>query len=44
MADETGKPLNLAERDMAAIKATFEVGFMVVKDEAFSVVQPKAGN
>ncbi len=44
VADETGKPLNLAERDMAAIKATFEVGFMVVKDEAFSAVQPKAGN
>ncbi|NKC67186.1 phage major capsid protein [Vagococcus fluvialis] len=36
--DENGNPLSLAERDMAAIKATFELGFMVVKDDAFSVV------
>lgn len=37
--DENGNPLNLAERDMAAIKATFELGFMVVKDDAFSAVR-----
>ncbi|EPC5012291.1 phage major capsid protein [Listeria innocua] len=42
--DEKGEPINLAERDMAALKATFELGFMVVKDEAFSVIQPKSGN
>lgn len=37
--DEAGNNLSLAERDMAAIKATFEIGFMVVKDDAFAVVQ-----
>lgn len=36
--DEAGNPLSLAERDMAAIKATFELGFMVVKDDAFAAV------
>lgn len=41
--DEQGNPLNLAERDMAAIKATFELGFMVVKDEAFSLVKVSEG-
>lgn len=41
--DENGKPLNLAERDMAAIKATFEIGFMVVKNEAFAIVSPAEG-
>lgn len=35
---EDGKPISLAERDMVALKATMTVGFMVVKDEAFSVV------
>ncbi len=38
VVDEAGNPLNLAERDMAAIKATFELGFMVVKDDAFAAV------
>ncbi|MBC6150109.1 phage major capsid protein [Listeria booriae] len=38
--DEDGNNINLAESDMAAIKATFSVGFMVAKDEAFSVVKP----
>ncbi|MBC2303383.1 phage major capsid protein [Listeria booriae] len=40
--DENGKPINLAERDMAAIKATFDIAFMIVKEEAFSVVKPAA--
>lgn len=40
--DEEGNPLSLAERDMAAIKATFELGFMVVKDNAFAAVVEKA--
>ena len=39
VVDENDKPINLAERDMAAIKATFELGFMTVKDEAFAVVK-----
>lgn len=38
VADEDGNPINLAERDMAAIKATFDLGFMVVKDDAFAAV------
>ena len=38
VVDEAGNPLNLAERDMAAIKATFDLGFMVVKDDAFAAV------
>lgn len=43
VVDGNGDAINLAERDMAAIKATFELGFMTVKDEAFAVVTaPKA--
>ncbi|MES5415659.1 phage major capsid protein [Enterococcus mundtii] len=38
-----GAAINLAERDMIALRATMTVGFMVVKDEAFSVVE-KAEN
>ena len=37
--DSDGNPINLAERDMAAIKATMTLGFMVVKDEAFAAVK-----
>jgi HK97 family phage major capsid protein len=36
-----GGAINLAERDMVALKATMTVGFMVVKDEAFAVVNLK---
>lgn len=39
VVDENDKPINLAERDMGAIKATFDLGFMTVKDEAFAVVK-----
>lgn len=35
---EDGLPINLAERDMAAIKATFTPAFMVIKDEATAAV------
>ncbi len=38
VTDEQGNPLSLAERDMAAIKATFSIGFMITKDEAFAAV------
>lgn len=37
-ADDQGNPVNLAERDMFALRATMAIGMMVVKDEAFSVV------
>lgn len=36
--DAPGQPVSLAERDMVALKATLEVGMMVVKDAAFAVV------
>lgn len=34
--DTDGKPLSLAEQDMAAVKATMRLGFLVVKDDAFA--------
>ena len=34
--DTDGKPLSLAEQDMAAIKATMRLGYLVVKDDAFA--------
>lgn len=37
-----GKPLSLAENDMVAIKATMRLGFLPIKDEAFSILTPKA--
>ena len=36
--DDDGNPVNLAERDMFALRAIMEVGAMVVKDEAFAVI------
>lgn len=41
MAD--GKPLSLAEQDMVALKATMQIGFLVVKDSAFAALLPTAG-
>ena len=38
--DEDGKPISLAEQDMIAIKATMRLGYLPVKDEAFTVVTP----
>jgi HK97 family phage major capsid protein len=40
--DEDGNDINLAERDMVAIRATMSIGFMVMKDEAVAVLTPKA--
>ena len=37
-----GKPTNLFEQDMSALRATMTVGFMIVKDGAFSHLTPKA--
>lgn len=34
------QPINLAERDMSAIRATFSPAFMVIKDEAIAAVTP----
>jgi HK97 family phage major capsid protein len=37
-----GKPVNLFEQDLMALRATMDVAFMVVKDEAFAHLVPKA--
>lgn len=36
--DEAGNPLSLAERDIAALKVTMHIGFMVAKENAFAVI------
>lgn len=38
--DEDGKPISLAEQDLIAIKATMRLGYLVVKDSAFAILQP----
>lgn len=38
---EDGKPISLAEQDLIGIKATMRLGFLPIKDEAFSVLTPK---
>lgn len=38
---EDGNPINLAERDMVALKATMMVGMIIVNDDAFAVVEAK---
>lgn len=40
IVDGDGKPINLWERELMAIRATMDVGFMVLKDEAFAKVEP----
>lgn len=42
MVDEAGNPINLFERDMFALRVTMHVAFMVLKDEAFAVLEPAA--
>lgn len=36
--DADGKPISLAEQDMVAIKATMRIGYLPIKDEAFSLL------
>lgn len=38
--DENGEPINLWERELMAIRATMDVGFMVLKDDAFAKIEP----
>lgn len=38
---EDGAPLNLAERDLVALKATMRLGFLPVKGDAFAMLVPK---
>ena len=37
-----GKPLSLAEQDMIGIKASMRLGFLPVKEDAFSILTPEA--
>ncbi len=37
---EDGKPVNLFERELIAIRATMDVAFMVLKDDAFAKIEP----
>lgn len=36
-----GSPVNLYEQELIAIRATMDVGFMIVKDEAFAKLEPE---
>lgn len=38
-----GKPVNLFEQDMFALRATMEVAYLNVKDDAFAILKPKQG-
>lgn len=35
-----GTPVNLFEQELVALRVTMDIGFMVVKDEAFAKIQP----
>ncbi|MFJ9462145.1 phage major capsid protein [Viridibacillus arvi] len=39
-----GAPVNLFERDMFALRATMEIGFMTLKEDAFAALTPKVGD
>lgn len=38
--DADGNPINLFERDMFALRATMEIGFMTLKEDAFAALTP----
>ena len=40
IVDENNEPINLWERELMAIRATMDVGFMVLKDDAFAKIEP----
>src|SRR5690606_13285458 len=40
IVDENGDPINLWERELMAIRATMDIGFMVLKDDAFAKIEP----
>ena len=40
---EDGNPINLFERELIAIRATMDVGFMVLNDNAFAKIEPGGG-
>lgn len=41
IVDENGDPVNLFERELIAIRATMDVAFMVLKDDAFAKIEPE---
>lgn len=44
VVDEEGNPINLFEREMFAMRVTMDIGFMLVKDDAFAkLVKPATG-
>lgn len=40
IVDEEEQPINLFERDMFALRAVMEIGFLLLKDDAFSAITP----
>ena len=42
LTNEDGTPVNLFEQELLALRCTMDVGFMIVKDEAFAKISPKA--
>lgn len=38
-----GKPVNLYEQELIALRATMDIAFMVVKDDAFAKIEPTPG-
>jgi len=44
IVDENNEPINLWERELMAIRATMDVGFMVLKDDAFAKIEPSENN
>ncbi|MCZ4247022.1 phage major capsid protein [Bacillus amyloliquefaciens] len=40
IVDADGKPINLYERDMVALRVTQQVGFMTLTDDAFAAITP----
>lgn len=41
IVDESSNPVNLFERELIAIRATMDIGFMVLKDDAFAKIEPE---
>lgn len=40
LTNDDGTPVNLWEQDMVAVRITFYFGMMIVKDDAFSIIEP----
>ncbi len=40
LKNEDGTPVNLFEQELVALRATMDVGFMIVKDAAFGKIEP----